>query len=66
MSVIELGNAPGALAMQSPWEWNRIGNFGSLRERDQFVEWMRGQITDGIAEEMDAPAVPANDGSGIT
>ena len=61
MSVIEprmwnIGNAPTALAMQSPWEWKRIGNFGSLRERDQFVVWMRGQITDGIAEEIDAPA----------
>jgi hypothetical protein len=42
--------------MQSPWEWKRIGNFGSLRERDQFVAWMRGQITNGIAEEIDAPA----------
>ena len=42
--------------MQSPWECKRIGNFGSLRERDQFVVWMRGQITDGTAEEIDAPA----------
>ena len=47
---------PAALAMQSTWEWKRIGNFGSLRERDRFVAWMQGQITDGIAEEIDAPA----------
>jgi hypothetical protein len=25
------------------WEWETIHNFGSLRERDSFVAWMRGQ-----------------------
>jgi hypothetical protein len=54
--VNHIGNAPAALAMQSNWEWKRIGNFGSLRERDRFVVWIRGQITDGIAKELDAPA----------
>jgi len=39
--------------MDFPWE--RIGNFGSLRERDCFVAWMRGQITSGLAEEIAAP-----------
>ena len=38
------------------WEWERIGNFGSLCERDRFVAWMRKQIKDGMAEEIDAPA----------
>jgi len=38
------------------WEWERIGNFGSLYERDRFVAWMRKQIKDGMAEEIDAPA----------
>ena len=31
------------------WEWERIGNFGSLCERDRFVAWMRKQIKDGIS-----------------
>ena len=35
--------------------WERIGNFGSLRERDCFVAWMRGQIARGLAEEIGAP-----------
>jgi hypothetical protein len=34
------------------WEWERIGNFGSLRERDCFVAWMRGQIASGLSEEV--------------
>ena len=38
------------------WEWERIGNFGSLYERDRFVAWMRKQIKDGTADEIDAPA----------
>jgi hypothetical protein len=38
------------------WEWERIGNFGSLCERDHFAAWMRKQIKDGMAEEIDAPA----------
>ena len=47
--------------------WESICNFGSLRERDCFLAWMRGQIADGVAEEIEAPAgfVLANDGSGI-
>jgi len=42
--------------MQSLWEWEKIDSFGSLRERDCFVAWMRGQIADGMAEEMGAAA----------
>ena len=38
------------------WEWERIGNFGSLCERDRFMAWMRKQIKDGMAEEIDSPA----------
>jgi hypothetical protein len=33
------------------WEWERVGTFGSLRERDRFVAWMRGQIANGVSEE---------------
>jgi hypothetical protein len=40
--------------MDFQWEW--IGNFGSLRERDCFVAWMQGQIANGMAEEIEAPA----------
>jgi len=36
--------------------WESICNFGSLRERDCFLAWMRGQIADGVAEEIEAPA----------
>jgi hypothetical protein len=42
--------------MDLQWEWERIGNFGSLRERDCFVAWMRGQIANGMAEEIESPA----------
>jgi hypothetical protein len=64
---------PVALSPASPSErlmdfaWESICNFGSLRERDCFLAWMRGQIADGVAEEIEAPAgfVLANDGSGI-
>jgi hypothetical protein len=42
--------------MQSSWEWEQIDSFGSLRELDSFAAWMRCQITDGMAEELDAPA----------
>jgi hypothetical protein len=38
--------------MDFQWEW--IGNFGSLCERDRFVAWMGKQIKDGTAEEIDA------------
>lgn len=34
------------------WEWETIGNFGSLRERDRFLAWMRGQIANGLSEEV--------------
>jgi hypothetical protein len=38
------------------WEWDRIDNFGSLRERDCFVAWMRRQIASGLSEEVKPPA----------
>ena len=38
------------------FRWELIGNFGSLGERDRFVAWMRKQIKDGMAEEIDSPA----------
>ena len=41
--------------MAVPWEWKKIGNFGSLRERDSFLSWMRGQIAIGISEEIEPP-----------
>ncbi|WP_024519843.1 adenylate/guanylate cyclase domain-containing protein [Bradyrhizobium sp. Tv2a-2] len=41
--------------MTVPWEWKKIGNFGSLRERDCFVSWMGGQIESGISEEIEPP-----------
>ena len=31
--------------MDFQWEW--IGHFGSLRERDCFVAWMQEQIANG-------------------
>ena len=40
--------------MDFPWEM--ISNFGSLRERDHFLAWMRGQIANGVAEEIEVPA----------
>jgi hypothetical protein len=45
--------------MDFRWEW--IGNFGSLCERDNFVSWMRNQIKDGIAEEIEVPADEPSD-----
>ena len=33
--------------MDLQWEWERIGNFGSLRERDCLMAWMQGQIANG-------------------
>ena len=36
--------------------WESICNFGSLRERDCFLAWMRDQIANGVAEEIEAPA----------
>jgi hypothetical protein len=41
--------------MDLPFRWERIGNFGSLRERDCFVAWMRGQIASGVSEEINPP-----------
>src|SRR5215468_2515348 len=41
--------------MAVPWEWKKIGMFGSLRERDSFLSWMRGQIASGISEEIEPP-----------
>ena len=45
--------------MDFQWEW--IGHFGSLRERDCFVAWMQGQIANGIAEELEAPSNEPSD-----
>jgi hypothetical protein len=36
--------------------WETISSFGSLRERDSFLSWIRGQIADGVAEEIEPPA----------
>jgi adenylate cyclase len=41
--------------MAVPWEWKKIGHFGSLRERDCFLSWMRDQIATGISEEIEPP-----------
>jgi adenylate cyclase len=41
--------------MAVPWEWKKIGHFGSLRERGCFLSWMRGQIASGISEEIEPP-----------
>src|SRR5690349_17280982 len=41
--------------MAVPWEWKKIGNFGSLGERDRFLSWMQGQIASGISEEIEPP-----------
>ena len=45
--------------MDFQWEW--IGHFGSLRERDCFVAWMQGQIANGMAEEIGAPTDEPSD-----
>jgi hypothetical protein len=34
------------------FSWETIGSFGSLGERDRFLDWMRRQITSGVAEEV--------------
>lgn len=39
-----------------PFSWETIGSFGSLREWDQFLAWMRDQIANAVAEEIDPPA----------
>jgi hypothetical protein len=35
--------------------WENICTFGSLRERDRFLAWMRDQIAIGVAEEIETP-----------
>jgi hypothetical protein len=45
--------------MDFQWEW--IGHFGSLGERDRFVAWMEGQIANGMAEEIEAPSDAPSD-----
>jgi len=42
--------------MAVSWEWKKIDFFGSLRERDSFLSWMRGQIASGISEEIEPPS----------
>src|SRR5689334_14806434 len=42
--------------MAVPWEWKKIGCFGSLRERDCFLSWMREQIEGGVSEEIVPPS----------
>jgi adenylate cyclase len=42
--------------MDFQWEWEKIDTFGSLRERDCFVAWMRGQIAERLADEIEAPS----------
>jgi len=37
------------------FSWEEISSFGSLRERDRFLTWMRGQIANGLADEVRAP-----------
>jgi hypothetical protein len=38
------------------FSWETIGSFGSLREWDHFLGWMRGEVANAIAEEIDPPA----------
>jgi adenylate cyclase len=52
--VVEIRGLREAI-MAVPWEWKKIGAFGSLRERDCFLSWMRGQIASGISEEIEPP-----------
>jgi len=49
---------PPASSSERPMDfaWESICNFGSLRERDCFLTWMRDQIANGVAEEIEAPA----------
>lgn len=37
------------------FSWEEISSFGSLRERDRFLTWMRSQVAIGLAEEVRAP-----------
>jgi adenylate cyclase len=52
--VVEIRGLREAI-MADPWEWKKISNFGSLRERDCFLSWMLGQIASGISEEIGPP-----------
>jgi hypothetical protein len=54
--VLESSGGLREANMDLPWTWEKIGNFGSLRERDCFVAWMRCQIASGISEEINPPA----------
>ena len=42
--------------MDTPWEWEEVVNFGSLREHDCFIAWLNEQVASGIAEEIRGPA----------
>jgi hypothetical protein len=42
------------------FRWETINNFGSLRERDNFLIWLQAQISSGAAEPVDPP--PSFDG----
>jgi adenylate cyclase len=52
--VVEIRRLREAI-MAVSWEWKKIDTFGSLRERDSFLSWMRGQIASGISEEIEPP-----------
>jgi hypothetical protein len=47
--------------MNLPWIWERIENFGSLREQESFCAWLQDEITKGISKEIDAPADQPHD-----
>ena len=53
--VIEPSGQLHEPVMSGPWYWEKIDNFGSLRERDCFLAWMEGQIASGISEEVKPP-----------
>jgi hypothetical protein len=54
-ALCRLGWGDGADATNM-FSWEEISSFGSLRERDRFLTWMRDQIANGLAEEVIAPA----------
>ncbi len=37
------------------FSWEEISSFGSLRERDRVLTWIRKQVADGLAEEVHPP-----------
>jgi adenylate cyclase len=53
--VVEIRGLREAIMAVVSWEWKKILLFGSLRERDCFLSWMRGQIASGISEEIEPP-----------